>query len=134
MIQVILVENVILLNVGLLIYWICISLLINSDIFIILFPELLTFVEDRKGTRRVIIRNHIYYKHYLNTTTKIVYWKCHLYDKNICKARCKTDDNCVTFSGLHSHGPDLGKVTKLFSDKIVKQVLVENMTHQHQSK
>lgn len=73
--------------------------------------EEITFVQGNKGSiyPQLIARNYIYYR-YRGALPNEHYWKCSLYDRGVCKARCTTYDNNVEFYGPHTHPPDLERI------------------------
>lgn len=95
----------------------------NSDI--LLSTELLTYVQGPKGVPQLIIRNFLYIKH-CGELTKTSYWKCRLYDRGQCKARCRTGVNEVVLTGVHTHLPDMEKLRNRI---VVKQTRVNLLAH-----
>lgn len=69
----------------------------------------MTFVQGPKGVPQLIIRNHVYIRH-CGKLDQTSYWKCRLYDRGMCKARCRTGVNDVVLTGVHTHLPDLNWV------------------------
>lgn len=77
----------------------------------LLSAELITFIEGNKGSiyPQLVVRNHVYYR-YRGASPLQHYWKCCLYDRGLCKARCTTEQNTIEFHGEHTHPPDMYRI------------------------
>lgn len=75
-------------------------------IFILMytFLVLVTYVKGQRHLPYLLIGNHKYNKH--RSSQKATYWKCHLYDSGVCKARLTTHfDQTLKMSAEHNHKP-----------------------------
>ncbi|XP_063907078.1 protein tramtrack, beta isoform-like isoform X17 [Zophobas morio] len=61
---------------------------------------LATYIKGPRSFPQLIIDNHRYVKH--RSSQRVSYWKCLLYDKGNCKARCTINvDQSIRLSGHH---------------------------------
>lgn len=76
-------------------------------ILILTLPaEIVTYIQGPRQFPQLVVRRYKYIKH--RSSHKATYWKCHLYDSGLCKARCIIGmDQTLMLSGHHSHLPDL---------------------------
>lgn len=88
------------------------SIIFYQEIFEFFTDEELTFVQGNKGSiyPQLVARNYIYYR-YRGSLPNEHYWKCSLYDRGLCKARCTTYNDCVEYYGTHTHPPDYDRIT-----------------------
>lgn len=87
------------------------------------FAEELIFVSGSRGSiyPQLIARNYLYYRYRGSNLPNEHYWKCMLYDRGICKARCTTDGTSIIYYGEHNHNPDIKKNSRR---NIMNKVLV----------
>lgn len=68
------------------------------------FSVLVRYVKGQRHMPYLIIDNHKYIKHRSSQTA--TYWKCHLYDSGVCKARLTTHYNqTLKLTATHNHNP-----------------------------
>ncbi|GJQ69411.1 hypothetical protein Trydic_g6526 [Trypoxylus dichotomus] len=81
---------------------------------------MVTYIQGPRHFSQLVVQNYRYVKH--RSSSKSTYWKCHLYDTGVCKARCVIGvDQTVILRGVHSHGPDanvLDDQSVLFKEKL----------------
>lgn len=69
-----------------------------------MFSVLVTYVKGQRHMPYLIICNHKFIKH--RSSQKATYWKCHLYDSGVCKARLTTHYNqTLKMTAQHNHEP-----------------------------
>lgn len=68
------------------------------------FSVLVTYIKGQRHKPYLIIDEYKFIKH--RSSQKTTYWKCHMYDSGMCKARLTTHwDQTIKFSSEHSHVP-----------------------------
>lgn len=83
------------------------------------FLVIITYMYGRRDVPHLVIDDYEYIRY--QSTKNVTYWRCNLFDKGICKAKCSVgEDYTVAFSGTHTHA---AKEDCINPYRVIKQVV-----------